>query len=119
MGKTYVDMEQLDYLFRQYNIPYIDTMDDLETVLAEDMAKELSVAELKNILQEKDGVIAIKVWEESDVQAAAASLGMQLDRGQMENVIRHAKNSLLDCTDEWGRLHEAVKQHVQMEEYIK
>lgn len=108
MGKTYVDMEELENMFRQYAIPYTDIFDEIKSVSAEDVAKEMSVHELTCVLENKDEVFAMQVWQKSDIHAALNKYGVDADEERMKKIMYAAKGPLEDCSDNWDKLDDVI-----------
>lgn len=112
MGKTYVDMEKLEELFRQYNIPYTNIFDEIKTMSAEEIAGNMSVHELRDVLEKKEEVFATQIWQKADIYAAMNVLNITpelLDNETVARIMSHAKAPLEDCSDNWDRLHVAIK----------
>lgn len=110
MGKTYVDMEDLENLFREYNIPYTNIFDEIRTVSAEEIAEEMSVSDLRSVLENRDGVFATQIWVRDDIYAAMRALQIQPDECMVTEIIGNAQGLLEDCSDNWDKLHRVIKE---------
>lgn len=111
MSKTYVDMEELERLFKKYNISYIDIFNELKTVSANKAAGELSVYDLREVLDNKEEVFAIQIWQKEDVKAAINAMNCKCINEDeiIEKVMFHAKTFLEDCSDNWDKLYTVIK----------
>lgn len=109
MNKTYVDIEDLEELFRQYNIPYTNIFDELKTISDKEIAKNMSVHELRNALDNKEEVFATQVWQRADIRAAMNSLNITADDETIAEIMSNAKAPLEDCSDNWNKLHATIE----------
>ena len=110
MSKRYVDIEELENLFKEYSIPYTNIFDELREVSAEKIASSLSVSQMKDSLESKEEVFAVQVWQKEDIKAALAALEVKPDDNLITDIMIEAKGQLEDCSDNWERLHNVINQ---------
>lgn len=110
MNKRYVEMEVLEDLFQQYDIPYTNIFDELKTVTARDAAKTLSVLDLRDMLENNSAVFAVQAWQKEDVCTALCANNIHWpDEDLVNKIMEQAKGPLEDCSDNWDKLHAVIK----------
>lgn len=110
MSERYVKMEDLENLFLQYAVPYTNIFDELETFSEEEIAESMSVYDLRSVLDEKDEVFAMQIWQKEDVHAVLRRMGIEdPDNTLIERIMAEAKAPLEACEDNWDRLHSAAE----------
>lgn len=109
MNKTYVNVEELEDVFKQYNIPYTNIFDELKIVSAKEVAADMSVHELRTALENKEEVFATQVWQKTDIYAAMNALNIIPDDELVAGIMSSANAPLEDCSDNWDRLHAVIK----------
>lgn len=117
MGKRYVDMEQLEQLFAEYAIPYTNIFDELEQISTEDVVKGMPLVDLKATLESRSDVVASQVWSREDIHAAIRSAKMKTGTETVpessdfiDRVAAKAAPVLENCTDNWDRIHAAIRE---------
>lgn len=108
MAKTYVEMETLEEALRENGCYFL--LEELDTVSAQDVVKDMSVLDLQTALESTDEVFATQVWKREDVRAAMRVKNIELDELFVSEVIAEATAALENCTDNWDRLHSAIEE---------
>lgn len=128
MGLRYVEMLQLEKLFAEYGCPYTNILDELTQVSPEDIVKGMSLVDLKIAMDSRDDVMATQVWSREDIHAAIRAVRMQPDKKAVyghtvpedtefvNRVAERARYGLSDCSDNWERIHAAVRECMSEEE---
>lgn len=116
MMKAYIDKEELERLFTEYAVPYTNILDELPQHTAREVAGTMSVTELRDALDSKDEVFATQVWQKQDIYAAISGLDLESDEDAVAGIMLDAGPKLEDCSDNWERLHAAVRRAYRMED---
>lgn len=122
MGLRYIEVGKLEQLFTQYAIPYTNVFDELTLVSPEDVVKEMSILDLKMIMDSRDDVVATQIWTREDIHAALRAVRMQPDAKAVlggivpedvtfvDKVAEEVKPALENCTDNWDRIHAVIRE---------
>lgn len=113
MEKIYVDLEELEKKFCEYNIPYTNIFDELKHQAANEVAAEMTISELEEIIRNKKDVFAMQIWQKKDVCAAINTTGIKPDDTLVAAVIGRIQKQLNDCSDNWSKIYAAVKESVK------
>ncbi len=113
MSKTYIDMEELETLFARYGISYTNIFDEMRHISPEEVAEEMTVHELSSVLESKNEVFAVQVWQKDDI--VAATYDEQERRSSMrykelvDKIAQRAKRVIEDCSDNWDKLYQIIE----------
>lgn len=77
--------------------------------LMEKAKNELSVLELYQILGEKEGVFALKIWQRADLEEILKDSQIRLSEDQIYEVMQESRDQLEDCSGDAETIHAAVK----------
>lgn len=117
MAKTYVELETLEELLRENGCYFL--LEELNTVSAGDIVKDMSSFDLSQALDEKDDVFATQVWRREDIEATirrltdGQSTALLHDDVLIEEIMKEGKVSLENCSDNWNLLYHTVKKCIE------
>lgn len=128
MAVRYIEVSKVKELLSQYGGSFLDLIEELTQDTEEEIIKNMSLASLKAVIDSRDDVVATQIWSREDIHAALRAVRMQPDKNAVyscpdpednvfvDKVAEKVKPSLENCTDNWDRIHAAIRECMSEED---
>lgn len=106
----YIKTEVLEDICRLYGISYDCIIDEVNIISAKDIVSNMSVSDIRSVLDKKESVFATQVWTKDDIIAGLKAMNVERpDETLILEIADEAKQPLEDCSENWECLHNVIK----------